>query len=60
MEQNLVHLAATAAWFFVIVFVFAAIGVYATIRWIVGLITGAERAVETEAHAVADKITHHH
>ncbi len=60
MEQNLVHLAATAAWFFVIVFVFAAIGVYATIRWIVGLITGAERAVESEVHEVTDKITHHH
>ncbi len=59
MEQTLVHLAATAAWIFFIGFVFAVIGVIATIRWIVGLVTGAERAVETGVHDVTDKITHH-
>ncbi len=47
MDQTLVHLAATAAWFFVIVFVFAIIGVIATIRWIVGLIWKGEQAVES-------------
>jgi hypothetical protein len=46
MEHTLVYLAATAAWLFVIVFAFALIGVYATCRWIVGLFTRAERAVE--------------
>ncbi len=46
MEHTLVHLAATAAWFLVVVFIFAAIGVYATVRWIVGLFTRAERGVQ--------------
>ncbi len=46
MEHALAHLAATAAWFFVIVFIFALIGVYATCRWIIGLFTRAETAVE--------------
>ena len=32
MERELVRLAETAAWFFLIVFVFALIGVYATIQ----------------------------
>jgi hypothetical protein len=59
MEQFLAHLAETAAWLFVIIFVFAAIGVVATIRWIIGLVTGAERAVESEVRNVSDKITHH-
>jgi hypothetical protein len=52
MEQTFVHLAHAAAWFFLIVFAFAIIGVIATIRWIVGLVTGAERAVETEVHTI--------
>jgi hypothetical protein len=46
MEHALVRLAATAGWFFLIVFTFAAIGVFATIRWIVGLFTKTEQAVE--------------
>jgi hypothetical protein len=59
MEQTLVHLAETAAWFFAIVFVFAIIGVVATIHWIVRMVTGAERAVESGVHNVEDSITHH-
>ena len=55
----LVHLAATAAWIFFIGFVFAVIGFVATIRWIVGLVTGAERAVEGGVHQVTDKFTRH-
>jgi hypothetical protein len=59
MEQSLAHLAETAAWIFVVIFIFAAIGVFATVRWIIGLVTGAERAVESGVHSVSDKITHH-
>jgi hypothetical protein len=47
MEHTLVHLAATAAWFFAIVFIFALIGVYATCRWIVGLFTRTQQAVKS-------------
>lgn len=46
MEHTLVRLAATAGWLFLVVFIFAAIGIYATIRWIVGLLTKTEQAVE--------------
>jgi hypothetical protein len=45
MEQSMVHLAETAAWLFVILFIFAIIGVIATIRWIFGLIFKGEQAV---------------
>ena len=60
MEQTLVHLAHAAIWFFIIVFVFAAIGVVATIRWIVGLVTNTERAVESGVRNVGDRIGGHH
>ena len=60
MEQTLVHLAETAAWLFLVIFVFAVIGVWATIRWIIGLIWGAEQAVESGVRNVTDSITHHH
>lgn len=46
MEHLFVRLAETAAWFLVIVFIFAAIGVYATIHWIVNIVRRGERAVE--------------
>lgn len=59
MEESLVHLAHVAAWVFLVIFVFAAIGVYATIRWIVNMVTGAERAVESGVHNVQDRLTHH-
>jgi hypothetical protein len=57
MEQTLVHLAQDAAWFIVVVLVFAVIGVIATIRWIIGLVTGAEHAVESGVKNVEDKIS---
>ena len=41
------HLLHTAAWVFGIIFVFAAIGFIATIRWLVGIFTGAEQAVSS-------------
>jgi hypothetical protein len=56
MEHALAHLAATAAWFFVIVFIFALIGVYATCRWIIGLFTRAETAVESGVADVERKL----
>jgi len=56
MEQTLVHLAETAAWVFFILMLFALIGVYATIRWIINLVTRAEHAVENEVRTVEDKI----
>lgn len=46
MEHAFVRIAETAAWFLVIVFVFAAIGVYATIHWIVNMVRRGEEAVE--------------
>lgn len=59
MEQTLVHLVHAAAWLFLIVFVFAVIGVIATIRWIVNMVTGAERAVESGVQNVEGRFTHH-
>lgn len=47
MEHSLVHLAATAAWVFVIIFIFALIGVYATCAWIVCLLRRGASAVES-------------
>lgn len=47
MEQFLIHLAHAAAWTFLVISLFAIIGVIATIRWIIGLVTGTERAVES-------------
>jgi hypothetical protein len=58
MMHGLTHLMAIAAWFAIVVFVFALIGVYATIRWIVGLVTSAERAAEREVETVERAITH--
>ncbi|HTU69366.1 MAG TPA: hypothetical protein VMF11_03515 [Candidatus Baltobacteraceae bacterium] len=58
MEHTLIHMAETAAWAFFIIFVFAIIGVVATVRWIVNLVTGAERAVEGGVRNVEDSITH--
>jgi hypothetical protein len=57
MEQTIVHLAEGAAWVFGIIFLFAIIGVVATIRWIVGLVTNTERAVESGVQNVESKFT---
>jgi hypothetical protein len=56
MEQSLVHIAATAAWIFVIVFIFALIGVYATIAWIVGLLRRGATAVESGVETIERKL----
>jgi len=52
MESFVVHLLHAAAWLFFFIFLFAVIGILATIRWIVNLITGTERAVSTGVHNV--------
>lgn len=56
MEHTLVHIAATAAWFFVIVFIFALIGVVAMIRWIVGLFRRGEAAVESGVQSIERRL----
>ena len=56
MEQTFVHIAETAAWFLVIVFIFAVIGVYATIHWIVNLMRRGEQAVETGVQSIERKL----
>ena len=56
MEHTLVHMAATAAWLFVILFVFALIGVIATIRWIVGLFRRGEAAVESGVQSIERRL----
>jgi hypothetical protein len=56
MEHTLVHIAATAAWFFVIVFIFALIGVWATIRWIVSLFLRGEAAVESGVQSIERRL----
>ncbi len=45
MEHLVVSLLHAAAWLFFFIFLFAVIGVIAVIRWIVGLVSGTERAV---------------
>lgn len=56
MEHALVRLAETAAWFFVITFIFALIGVYATIHWIVNLFHRGEQAVESGIETVERRL----
>ena len=46
MEQFVAHLLHAAAWTFGLIFLFAIIGIVATIRWIFGLFFKAEHAVE--------------
>lgn len=56
MEHTFVRLAETAAWFLVIVFIFAIVGVYATIHWIVGLVRRGEQAVEEGVQGVERRL----
>jgi hypothetical protein len=51
-----VNLAHSFAWVLFIIFVFAVIGFIATIRWIIGLVTGAEQAVVTGVEGVERSI----
>lgn len=56
MEHAFVRIAETAAWFLVIVFVFAVIGVYATIHWIVNMVRRGEEAVEAGVENVERRL----
>ncbi len=51
-----VNLAHSFAWVLFIIFVFSVIGFIATIRWIIGIVTGAERAVVSGVEGVEHKI----
>jgi hypothetical protein len=51
-----VSLAHSFAWVLFIIFIFSVIGFIAMIRWIVGLVTGAERAVVTGVEGVERSI----
>lgn len=50
-------MAEAAAWVFVIIFVFAIIGVWATVRWIINMVTAGERAVESGVQNVEKSFT---
>ena len=52
MEQFVQNLLHAAAWTFAFIFLFALIGVIATIRWIAGLFMRGERAVESGVQSV--------
>ena len=56
MEHTFVRIAETAAWFMAIVFVFAIVGVYATIHWIVEMVRRGEDAVEEGVQSVERKL----
>jgi hypothetical protein len=55
MGHELVHLAATAAWIFVILFIFAMIGIYATCAWIAGLLRSGAAKVESGVESLQRK-----
>jgi hypothetical protein len=56
MEALLGHLIHFALWVFFVLFVFAAIGVIATVRWIMALVTGTEAAVGSGIASAEDVI----
>jgi hypothetical protein len=56
MEHAFVRIAETAAWFLVIVFIFAIIGVYATIHWIVNLVRRGEEAVGEGVQSIEKRL----
>lgn len=60
MENFVLHLVHAAAWLFGLVFLFAVIGILATIRFIVGLFTRAETAVASGVHSAESMVTRRH
>ncbi len=60
MENFVLHLVHAAAWIFGFVFLFAVIGILATIRFIAGLFTRAETAVVTGVHSAENIVTRRH
>ncbi len=59
MENFVLHLVHAAAWLFMFVFLFAVIGILATIRFIIGLFTRAETAVVSGVHSAENVVTRH-
>jgi len=55
MEHFLLELLKIGEWTIAIIFIFAIIGVYATIRWIIRLVRGTESAVESGVKNVEDR-----
>jgi len=56
MGDFLTHLAHAALWVIGVMFIFSLIGIFATIRWIVGIVTGAGRAVEGGVERAEDMV----
>ena len=59
MEQFVLNILHAAAWLFAFIFLFAVIGVIAAVRWIIGLITGTERAVAAGVVNVENTLHRH-
>jgi len=57
MEQFVANLLHAAAWTFGFIFLFALIGVIATIRWIANMFMRGERAVESGVQSVEHIVT---
>ena len=60
MENFVLHLVHAAAWLFGFVFLFAVIGILATIGFIVRLFTRAEGAVASGVHSAENIVTRRH
>lgn len=58
MEALVVNILHAAAWLFFFIFLFALIGLVATVRWIMTLVTGTERAVSTGVQNVEHSLHH--
>jgi hypothetical protein len=59
VEQFVVNLLHIGAWIFGIVFLFAVIGVFAVIHWILNAVRKTETTVEGGVRSVGDKLHHH-
>ena len=53
----LTHIAHAAAWVIGLLLLFAIIGFIATIRWLIGLFTSGEKAVEAGVRNVGDTLS---
>jgi hypothetical protein len=59
MEAFLGHLIQFSLWVFFVIFAFAIVGVIATVRWIVSLVTRTEAAVGSGIHSAEDVLHRH-
>lgn len=59
MENFVIQMLHVGAWVFGIIFLFAVIGVFAVISWIVNAMRKTEAAIEGGVHNVQDKLQHH-